>query len=231
MTIRTSFILHNDSLLIFDELTDEQAGKLFKAIKKYNQTGEIVELDFALKLALVPFLNQFKRDQEKWIEECKRSSDKGKLGNLKRWHPDLCLQVEREELTLDEAIYIAKHRPPIPPDPQGSPPIPKSLDSVNDSVNDKEEIIDNTQNEFEEFWNLYDYKKSKPKALIAFKASLKKDHYQTIIAGVNAYIQSRGSDKQYWKHPTTWLNAEAWKDEYTKSNPESSKFSSYSHLK
>lgn len=87
-----------------------------------------MELDFVLKLALIPFLNQFKRDGEKWVEKCKRSSNKGKIGNLKRRHPDLYLQVEKEELIVDEAVSIAKHRP-----------IPKSL--KNDSVSDSKKII------------------------------------------------------------------------------------------
>ena len=44
--MRKSFILHNDSLNVLDILTDEQAGKLFKAIKNY-QNGVKQELDFA----------------------------------------------------------------------------------------------------------------------------------------------------------------------------------------
>jgi len=38
-----SFILHKDSLDILNELTDEQAGQLFKAIWLY-QNGEQIEL-------------------------------------------------------------------------------------------------------------------------------------------------------------------------------------------
>ena len=34
--MRKSFILHSDSLLILDELSNEQAGILFKAIKDYQ---------------------------------------------------------------------------------------------------------------------------------------------------------------------------------------------------
>ena len=34
---RKSFIIHKDSIEILDKLTDEQAGKLFKAIKFYQK--------------------------------------------------------------------------------------------------------------------------------------------------------------------------------------------------
>ena len=38
--------------------------------------------------------------------------------------------------------------------------------------------------------------------------------HEEIIKGVEAYKKARELDKQYWKHPTTWLNAQAWNDEY-----------------
>jgi len=34
--MKKSFILHHDTLNVLDELTDEQAGKLFKAIFNYH---------------------------------------------------------------------------------------------------------------------------------------------------------------------------------------------------
>jgi hypothetical protein len=67
---------------------------------------------------------------------------------------------------------------------------------------------------FTQFWNLYDYKKSKPKAISAYEKALKVDNHDNIIIGVNAYIKARGVDKQFWKHPTTWLNNQSWLDEH-----------------
>lgn len=58
-----SFILHNDSLNILDDLTDEQAGLLFKAIRNY-QNDEVLDLDTLTKVAFSPFKNQFERDEE-----------------------------------------------------------------------------------------------------------------------------------------------------------------------
>ncbi len=63
--MKKSFILYNDSLSIFKELTNEQAGILIKAIIDYNNDIE-PELDFGLKMAFLPFKNQFVRDSEKW---------------------------------------------------------------------------------------------------------------------------------------------------------------------
>ena len=74
------------------------------------------------------------------------------------------------------------------------------------------------ENQFESFWNLYDKKKSRPDAEKKFKAALKKDTFENIVAGLEKYIKARGTDAQYWKHPSTWLNQECWKDEYTQPN-------------
>ena len=70
--VRKSFIVHNDSLNILDELNDEQAGKLFKAIRAYH-TGEELELDMLTKIAMSPFKNQFDRDLDKYEKLCEKN--------------------------------------------------------------------------------------------------------------------------------------------------------------
>ena len=88
---RKSFIVHNDSLNILDELTDNQAGMLFKAIKDY-QLGNELDLDILTKVAFSPFKNQFERDAVKYENLCEKNrliaetryatkSTSGKAGN------------------------------------------------------------------------------------------------------------------------------------------------------
>ena len=78
MAKRKSFILHIDSLGILDNLSDEQAGKLFKAIKSYQVDGELTT-DEVIKLVFFPFKSQFERDNEKYKTICDRNknNDKG----------------------------------------------------------------------------------------------------------------------------------------------------------
>ena len=80
-TTKKSFIIHADSLDILDQLTDEQAGKLFKAISYYQKTGQISQDDQLVKIAIVPFINQFKRDEEKYLNIVERN----KINISKRW--------------------------------------------------------------------------------------------------------------------------------------------------
>lgn len=72
MSKRKSFLIHIDSLDILDDLTDEQAGQLFKAIKSH-QLGEPLELAPIVKIAFSPFRNQFHRDDEKYEKLCEKN--------------------------------------------------------------------------------------------------------------------------------------------------------------
>lgn len=81
---RKSFILHKDSLDILDKLSNEQAGRLFKAIKSYQKNNEIPNLDLTLDLVFTPFLNQFIRDDEHYEETCKARRLAGSKGGKQK---------------------------------------------------------------------------------------------------------------------------------------------------
>jgi hypothetical protein len=72
MKERKSFLLHFDSLSILEKLSDEQAGKLFKAIADYHK-GEDLDLDPLIDIAFTPFKNQFIRDGEKYKKLCEKN--------------------------------------------------------------------------------------------------------------------------------------------------------------
>lgn len=74
---KKSFILYNDQKEVIDELNDEQAGKLFKAIYEYN-VNQKETLTGILKLVFIPFKTSFDRDEEKWEEIIEKRSEAGK---------------------------------------------------------------------------------------------------------------------------------------------------------
>tara|TARA_R110002126_G_scaffold67176_1_gene170472 strand:- start:7195 stop:7911 length:717 start_codon:yes stop_codon:yes gene_type:complete len=210
-SINKSFILHKDSLAILDQLTDPQAGKLFKAISTYQNTGENTDLDQMTKIIITPFLNQFKRDDEKY----QNSAIQGKLGNLKKYHLDIYQKVINKELTLEEGESLAypdkqlSYRPPITPDQSGSLSV-----SVSASVSVSKKENKKVNEEFEKFWTLYNHKKSKALAVKSFKKALEADSLDNILYGLSQYVKFRGKESQFWKHPSTWLNQECWRDEH-----------------
>jgi len=77
---RDSFILYTEQKEVVDKLTDEQAGKIFKAIYEYVQTDKMPELDSLLDIIIIPFKQSLDRNTEKWEEIKKKRSEAGKLG-------------------------------------------------------------------------------------------------------------------------------------------------------
>ena len=80
---KKSFILHIDSLDIVDDMSDDQAGQLLKAIKAF-QHGECISLSPLVKMAFTPLKNQFIRDDEKYENTCKRRAVAGSKGGKQR---------------------------------------------------------------------------------------------------------------------------------------------------
>ena len=82
--MRKSFILHKDSLSIIEEMTDEQCGKFLKALYNYQIKGVKTNVDFALKMALTPFYNQFERDDENYEKTCEARKMAGSKGGKQK---------------------------------------------------------------------------------------------------------------------------------------------------
>lgn len=80
---KKSFVLYTDYITIFEELTDEEAGKMVKHLFRYVNDSEPTLQDRMLRLIFEPIKNQLKRDLKDW--EAKRSnySKAGKIGGLK----------------------------------------------------------------------------------------------------------------------------------------------------
>lgn len=64
---------------------------------------------------------------------------------------------------------------------------------------------------FDDFWELYDYKKGRHNAERVWKKLKQKDK-EACISAVPSYTRST-PDKQYRKHPATYLNGKGWEDE------------------
>lgn len=69
-----------DSLVILDQMNDEQAGRFIKLIYQIKVTGSIPEMDFSMQMAVTPFINQFKRDDEKYQTAVERNTANGSKG-------------------------------------------------------------------------------------------------------------------------------------------------------
>jgi hypothetical protein len=81
--------------------------------------------------------------------------------------------------------------------------------------NKEEQVKNNTQELFDEFWTAYPRKLDKAKAFRAFKSALKRAKFEDILAGVIAYRNDPKRDPDFTKYPATWLNSDAWENAAT----------------
>ena len=70
--------------------------------------------------------------------------------------------------------------------------------------------------EFTQFWDTYPNKKGKQAAFKKWQTITKTTPPSLLIEGAKKYREAtRNQDPRYIKHPTTWLNAGSWEDDYT----------------
>ena len=126
---KNGFILYKDLVHTVGKLSNEQAGSLFKIILAYvNDQNPVID-DPLMDIVFEPIKQSLIRDLRSWKEEKESRSLSGRLGNLKRWHPEEYKKVvEGSEPTNNE--YIANDRTAI----DSSQPVANIAVSVIDSV-------------------------------------------------------------------------------------------------
>lgn len=138
---KKSFILYCDLIHVINKLDDGNTGKLFKHILNYVNDFDPEPENIVVDLVFEPIKRQLKRDLEKFNKHKENKSNQGRLGNLKRWNPDLYNKVKSNEIDLDMAENIAISRKASLGD--SSPSLNIAQIAVNDNVNDNVTDINN----------------------------------------------------------------------------------------
>ncbi|GIN38404.1 phage replisome organizer N-terminal domain-containing protein [Heyndrickxia oleronia] len=97
---------------------------------------------------------------------------------------------------------------------------------------DKNKINNNAySNEFEQFWSIYPRKVDKKKAFKSFKTVMKNHSLDIVLAGTKKYAQQvQNTDKQYIKHPATFLNNDSFIDGYEEGVKQNNASDQYANL-
>ena len=85
---KNSFILYTNYYEILNGLEDSEMGAIFRAILRYQATGEMSDLPASLKLAFGFIKNQFDLDEKKYDEFVKKQSENGKKGGRPKNEPE-----------------------------------------------------------------------------------------------------------------------------------------------
>ena len=81
---KDGFILYKDQKTLINKLSDEQAGKLIKAIYEYEDTGETPNFDLVLDIVFTSIKTTLDKNRQKYAEKCKKYQENIK----KRWGKD-----------------------------------------------------------------------------------------------------------------------------------------------
>lgn len=197
---KASFLIYLDYQEQFELLTDEQAGRLIKAIIKYEKQGEIIELDGTTKMAFSFIKAQLDRDREKYQAKCKKNKENGAKGGRPR----------KNQKDISKTEWL--NQKPKKPDKDKE----KDKDKENDNKEDTEEILD-WEEQFDKFYSKYPKKVKKQDVKRWFMKN--KPSSELFSSMMNSLEQFRGckdwlkDDGQYIPYPSTWLNQKRWEDE------------------
>ena len=99
---KKSFLLYCDIIHTVEQLTDEQAGDLFRHILRYVNDQDPQSNSVITKIAFEPIKQALKRDLDKYKSICERNSDNAK----KRWDATASDRIPKHTKNADSDIDI-----------------------------------------------------------------------------------------------------------------------------
>ena len=183
---KASFLFYANWGDTFDELSNEDAGKLIKHLCDYTRDKDPQTDSILIKAVFANMKSTLKRDLDKWTKK----SEKNRESANKRWDKNNANASERKERN-------AKH-----------------ADSDTDTVNDTDTdiLLEKETKEFDTFWNSYDKKKGKKEKVKKKYLGLSIKTRELIMDYIPKYKLSEPR-KQYRLNPMTFLNNDGWLDE------------------
>ena len=225
-----SFMLYKNWRALFDSCTDEEAGRLIKALFGFACDGEVPELDRMLSGIFMMMTQQMQSDGAKWENKCKRNSENIR----KRWNK---ANTEKEAGT-ESNTTVYECIPNDTTEKSGTESNTNYTDKIREDKISKDKIskdnnISSNAKAFESIWEDYPRKQGHKEAFAAFERSIKHGaSIEDIHKGVLRYkehIEKCRIEKQYIKQGSTYFKQEAWNDVYDDSaaTAEPKKKSSY----
>ncbi len=211
---KKSFILYLDYKKNISALTQSEKGDLLDAIFDFHE-GEEPELQGVVGMAFSFIKTDLEMNAKKWEEAKNKKSFSGRLGNMSKWHPELYKKIKKQQISLEEAEEIANDR-------KGSQTIADDRKASQTIAKDRKvSQCDKTQKiekQFNEFWEVYNFKHNKEQSRKAFANALKIIKFDDLIEAVKKYNSVR--KEGFIFKPNNWLNGKHWDDEYQNNPPQ-----------
>ena len=203
----TGFFCQDEYLTKTSKLTDEEVGRMFRALMVYHSTGEITELDGRESIAFDFIREDIDKAEEAYQKKCEHLRDNRMKGIERSLSDD---NKSQRALSNDN-----KSRQLI------------SNDNGSDHANINKRNINKNKKDisplFDRFWAAYPRHVAKQEALKRFeKLNPSEELLETMLKAIE---KQKGSDQwtrdngQYIPYPSSWLNQSRWEDELPASAP------------
>lgn len=191
---KKSFVAYCDWIDSFEELSDEEAGRLVKHLFRYVNDKNPEAPDKLTKMCFIPIQQSLKRDLKKYEAYVQKQSENGSKGGRPQ---------KPKEPKKPNALFE-------------NPSEPKKADSVSVSVNVSANDNEDSKNYliepdlFETFWQLYKKGSSRVAAQKEW-FEIDEREYPKIIEHVPKYVEST-PDVKFRKDAVNYLKNRAWLD-------------------
>lgn len=191
---KKAFYLYNDYIDHVKLMSDEDAGKLFKAILEYENDLEVQELSGVAAMAFSFIKNQLDRDSNKYEEICRKNRENGMKGGRPRKNT----QKQSNRTVVEE-------------NPNNRPVF--EMEETEKQEKKPAKKTNSYPKNFEEFWAVYPRKDEKGVAYAKYAARIK-DGYspEELLQAATAYAdrcRRLKTEKQYTKQAKTFLSDKA----------------------
>jgi hypothetical protein len=185
---KEGFLLYKAFYEPIKHLSNEDKGKLLDALFKYQIEGS-EDTESSIYPFFLFFKNQFRLDQEKYKERCKKNAE-----NIRqRWNKENTNEYERIETNTNDTKHTDKEK---------EKDKDKEKEKENVKENENKPIVQN-ENHFDEFWKHYTPIEtsigSKAKAKKKYQEYLKKYTHDKILEATQRYINHCKKNNQKTK--------------------------------
>ena len=206
-----TILLFTEQRAAFDYLSDEDAGKMIKAIYAYADEGTIPNFEGAMMSLFTVIRTQIDRSREAYKAKCEKNS-----ANAKKRFANHSVSTNASSGNPSQA-NVSERMPPHTdaslPNPNQTPISNPGIDDGADThiINDTE-VVEDEEYSFDKIWNLYDKHVGNIESLRNTWTTLSADEKRKIFDYVTIYVRVR-PDRKYRKNFENFLACRTWETE------------------
>ena len=208
-----TILLFTEHRAAIDYLSDEDAGKLIKALFAYVDESQLPDFNGPMMSLFTVIRTQIDRSHEAYKAKCERNS-----ANAKKRFATHSASTTASPGNPSQA-NVSERMPPhtdasLPnPTPNQNPiPNPSIDDGVDTHIINDAEVAENEGYSFDMIWDLYDKHVGNVESLRNTWATLSADEKRKIFDYVTIYVRVR-PDRKYRKNFENFLACRTWETE------------------